>query len=606
MFSLYEITYLIGGEMKRLLKICALLLTLIMALTACGGKKTDKATDVSKKGGTDVKRLSKVENDGDAIKGGILKVAVVSDSPFVGVFSREFYQDNYDSKIMQDTIWGSYLEGEDLELKSSDAVDIDFSEEDKTVTIKVKDGFKWSNGTPVTSKDYEFHYKVIGHPEYTGVRYDSYYKDIVGMEDYHTGKTEEISGITLPDEKTIEIKFNTFKPSILWGAGLPFDPMPYEYLKDISIKDMESSPEIRENPLSVGPFVISKVVPGERVEFVRNENYWGGEVKLDGIEMEIVPESNVLSALKSGKYDTVTSIPASIKLEDLEDLDNYSILERDELSYSYLGFKLGTWDKDKEEVKVDPKAKMADPNLRKAMGYALDNNAIGKEFYEGLRRQANGVIVPVFKSFYDENQEGFKYDPEKAKKLLDEAGYKDKDGDGFREDPNGEKLVIKLAAMSGGEVAEPLAQAYIQWWKDIGLNVELTNGRLIEFQAFYDMVDADDKNIDVFMAGWGVASYPDPAGVYSKTAKFNRYRYTDEKIEKALNDIGSEKAFDTEFSKQAYKEFNDALFEAAPVIPTMFRNELKVVNNRVKKFDWTWASNFSWSEIELTADKPIK
>lgn len=594
--------------MKRLLKVFALSLTLIMTLTACdGGKDKPKDSTDGNQGTESVStRSDKVEHKGEAIKGGVMKVGLVMDSPFKGVFSDVFAQDAYDQRIFGNTIYGTFDSNDDFSLKSSDAVDFSYDVDAKTVTIVNKDNFKWSDGTPVTAKDWEFHYKIVAHPEYTGKVYDGRYMNVVGIEEYHDGKTEDISGITMPDEKTIVIEFKEFKPGILWGGGVAYDPLPYEYLKDVPVKDMETCEQIREKPLSVGPFVVSNLVPGEKVEFVRNEHYYGGEVKLDGVEFQVVPSSSALAAMKAGKYDLFLALPTDLKIDDLEKATGYTLLERDERSYTYIGFKLGKWDKEKEEVVVDSNAKMADPNLRKAMGYALDNNAIGQEFYQGLRSQARSIITPVHKEFFNEDAKGYNYDPEKAKKLLDEAGYKDIDNDGFREDPKGEKLVINFASMSGGEVAEPLAQAYIQWWKDIGLNVELVNGRLIEFQAFYDMVRADDPKIDVFQAAWSTGTDPDPNQSYGRNALNNYSRYINDDIEKAMNDIGSVKSVDEGFRKEAYKAFDEAMFEAASTIPTLSRRELLPVNNRIKDFDWSWPENFRWADIELTADKPVK
>ncbi|MEB3012868.1 ABC transporter substrate-binding protein, partial [Parvimonas sp. D2] len=74
---------------------------------------------------------------------------------------------------------------------------------------------------------------------------------------------------------------------------------------------------------------------------------------------------------------------------------------------------------------------------------------------------------------------GYTYDLEKAKKLLEEAGYKDTNGDGIREYKEGKPLKIKFASKSGGATAEPIANYYIQQGKQIGLDFELTNGRLI-------------------------------------------------------------------------------------------------------------------------------
>ena len=99
---------------------------------------------------------------------------------------------------------------------------------------------------------------------------------------------------------------------------------------------------------------------------------------------------------------------------------------------------------------------------------------------------------------------------------MDEAGYKDKNSDGFREDPNGNEFKLNLLAMSGSDTSEPLAKLFIQSWKDIGVKVELVDGRLHELNSFYKMVEEDDPKVDLFSAAWGVGSDPDPSGVWGK------------------------------------------------------------------------------------------
>ncbi len=150
------------------------------------------------------------------------------------------------------------------------------------------------------------------------------------------------------------------------------------------------------------------------------------------------------------------------------------------------------------------------------MWHAMDNEVIGEEMYHGLRFPATTLIIPVFASFHDATNPGRAYDPEKAKALLDEAGFEDVDGDGFREDADGNEFVLNFASMEGGEVAEPIANWYIQNWADVGIKVQLTDGRLHEFNSFYDMVEADDPKIDIYQGAWGTGSDPDPEGLYGR------------------------------------------------------------------------------------------
>ncbi|QQK09039.1 oligopeptide ABC transporter substrate-binding protein [Miniphocaeibacter halophilus] len=597
--------------MKKFIKFAALFLSLTIALTACGGNKDSKKSSEAGNNTNTVKRSSIAEHEGKVIDGGVLKIGLVTDSPFTGIFNDLFSTNADDMELFDYMAEYPSKDGDGRWLEEDELRKVDFDKDNKKVTITIKDTFKWSDGTPVTSRDYLFGYEIVGHPEYTGVRYDVKYQNVVGMEEYHNGEAETISGIETPDDKTIVISFKEFLPNILWGEGIMEVPQPYHYLGDVPVKDMISNDKIRINPLSSGAFVITNVIPGERVEYKVNEHYYK-DVKIDGIEIERVPVSNVLASLKSGKYDLLNAIPGDIKNEELDDLSGYSVIQRAGRSLGLIGFKLGTWDNEKGEVNTDPNAKMANVNLRKAMGYALDIDAVGEKFYQGLAFRANSVTLPRFVNLYNPDAEKYTYDPKKAEALLDEAGYKDVDGDGLREDPNGEKLTINYAAMSGGEVAEPVATAYLQWWKAIGLDVQLLDGRLHEMNSFYERLQTDDPEIDVYFMYWSLGTSPNPTQFYDKTAAFNFTRYTDENMDKALEDINGEASFDNEHMKKAFDDFDKAIFDAAPIIPATFNEARFVVNKRIKYYDWSIVdkdgnlNNFGEADVELTAEEPIK
>ena len=101
----------------------------------------------------------------------------------------------------------------------------------------------------------------------------------------------------------------------------------------------------------------------------------------------------------------------------------------------------------------------------------------------------------------------------KGNEILDKAGYKKKGK--YRVQPNGKPLTIRLAAMTGNSTQEPIIQNYIQQWKKLGLNVKLTGGRLMEMNSFYDKVQNDSKDVDMFMGAWSLSSEPSPNDLYS-------------------------------------------------------------------------------------------
>lgn len=543
-------------------------------------------------------------NDAEAIEGGTLRYAMVASSPFQGIFSPEFYEDAYDSELMGFTHESLFSVDENFMLSQDGMATFEFDQEAKTINITLKDDLKWSDGEPLTTEDVLYSYEVIGHPEYTGVRYGATFANIVGMEAYHNGEADTISGITVTDDKNISIEYIEVNPSILQsGGGIWGYPMPKHQLENVAISEMASSPEIRQNPVGAGPFRVKSIVPGESVEFEANEYYWKGAPKLDNVVLEVVAPATIVQEMEAGRYD-VASMPTD-QYDTYKDLENISLLGREELAYTYIGFKLGHWDEAQGKNVSDPDAKMADVNLRKAMAYAIDNDAIAVEFYQGLRENAKAMIPPVFQDFMNPDVEGFSYDPEKAAELLDEAGYVDTNDDGFRETPEGEELVINFASMAGGATAEPIAQYYIQEWQGIGLNVQLATGRLIEFQAFYDMVEADDEQIDIYQAAWGTGHDPNPTDLYGEFASFNYPRYVNEENEEILAKINSAEAFDPEFKFAAYQEWQAHMFENVPVIPTLWRKELFAVNERVKNYDITYGTTDGWEAVELTAEEPV-
>jgi oligopeptide-binding protein OppA len=296
--------------------------------------------------------------------------------------------------------------------------------------------------------------------------------------------------------------------------------------------------------------------------------------------------------------------------DSLKDLKNTEILGRQDLYYSYLGFKLGHFDKNKGINITDPKAKMGDKKLRQAMAYGLNIDQMVQTFYSGIRERATSMVPPVMTKYFPKGLKGYPYDPKKAKELLDEAGYKDINGDGYREDKNGKPFVIKMASMSGGDIAEPLAQFYIQNWKDIGLKVVLTTGRLIELNTFYDKLGADDKDIDVFFAAWGVGSSLIPSSTAGKDAQFNYSRYVTEENERLMDDVVSPKTLtNPNYKAEAYKRWQEYYIDQAVVVPLTYKYVIYPVNKRLKNVYIGYDSAKLGKDInkwELTAKKPIR
>ncbi|WP_059103378.1 oligopeptide ABC transporter substrate-binding protein [Shouchella shacheensis] len=542
------------------------------------------------------------DNEGDAI-GGTLNYGVVTDTPFEGTLNWQFYSGTPDARVIEWFDESLFTQDEAFGVTDEGAATIEASEDNLTYTITIRDDVNWHDGEPVTAEDYVFAHEVIGHPDYTGVRYDSSFQNIEGMEEYHNGEADEISGFNIIDEKTVELTYLEATPSLLSG-GIWYYPMAKHVFEDMEVADMEGSDEIRSNPIGFGPFKVESVVPGESVTFTANEDYWRGEPLLDGVTLSVVNPDTAAQALRAGDIDMVDQFPAT-QFADNADMTNVEWLGRVAPGWSYTGFKLGTWDADAGEVVPDEDAKMADPELRKAIAHAVNYEDLGEQMYDGLRFPATTVIPPYHALYHDETNEGLGYDPDLANQLLDDAGYEDVNGDGYRETPEGEELVITLAAMSGDATAEAVTNYEIQAWDAVGLNVELLDGSLTEFNSFYDRVEEDDPAIDMYSAAWSVGSDVDPSSLWGPRALFNYTRYTDDRIQELLADGLSDEAFEVDYRQEAYNEFQEYMNEVVPVAPTLYRLEVRPMNERVSGVTWEVGNNdYGFHTIQLDAEEP--
>ena len=592
----------------------------MLLLASCGGINDGGAKDAQKEA-IDVSTVesqypSYVENEGNPVEATVLKVAVVSDSPFRGIFNGFLYSDSLDGSFMASTMNGAFPIDPDLKIildSDETPIKVSVNPEEKTVTYKINPNFKWSNGEPVTTKDIVKTYEIMANQEYItsskSLRYNKNRKAIVGIEEYNEGKADKISGLEVIDDSTMKIHLKEMTPSVYWGGNFVPEFVNAKQFEGIPMDKITESDALRKNPLSYGPYVIKEIVQGEKVIFEANPYYYKGEPKIKRLEMEILPPSQQVAAIKSGKYDIVLKVSPEI-FPELEKLDNINILTKKAGSMNYIAFKLGKWDDEKNEVVTDPNSKMYDLNLRKAIAYAIDMDAVSKQFYHGLSTPAKSQLSPLFPSLHNPEINGFKQDVEKAKQLLDEAGFKDVDGDGIREGKDGKPVKYTLAMMSGGEIAEPLAQYYIQQWKAIGLDVELLDGRLLDSKNFYNRVNGDDPAIDFCIAGIGFGTDPQQLAIFGKNAKFNISRYISDNLEAALDATVSKDAMNEEYRVKAYKDYEKVFMEEIPAVPILNKLDILVVNKRIKKYDWRpnvdgKPNTFKWSMIEVVAPQPI-
>lgn len=539
-------------------------------------------------------------NLGESIEGGEITVGLISETAFEGTLNWLFYSMAIDSTIMD---WFSepILEMDDSFAYTQDgAATFELDDDNLVWTITIRDNVNWHDGEPVKAEDIEFSYYVLGDPDYQGTRYTAMIQNVEGIEEYKNGEADSISGIEVIDEKTIQITLLEANPFLLiWDR-----PIPKHVFGDMNVNEMAESAATRENPIGFGPFKVDNIVPGESVVLKKNEDYWRGEPNLDQVTLKIVSSSSVVQEIKTGGVD-IAGIPVD-QYPDNDNMTNVEVLADAGATTTFIGFRLGTVDPDTGEVQPDPNAKMADVELRKAMWHAVDTQLVADNYYHGLMQRGTTLVPPYHRNFHDDTNPGLEYDPDKANEILDAAGYEWREGEDFRRDPNGEELEIIFASYQGGDTAEPIVNFYRQSWAEVGLNVELLDGRLHELNTFYDMLFANDGDrFDMYQGQIVVGSNPDPGNHRGPTSYLNFSRYKSDEGLELLEKMRSPQAFDTDWLVGVFNEWQQLLIDDVPEFPTVTSVSLMAINNRIVNYTLDPAEKIYLYQLGVTQDTPI-
>ncbi len=548
---------------KKFLFLLAFVFSLSLVLAACSNNSSGDG-----KKDADAKESKSGEEGGGSI------TYAVDQAP-EGLFIPGFAGSAIDSQI-NDFIHESMLDvNADMEFQPNLASWE--TEDNKVFTFTLEEGVKWHNGEELTMDDWLFAIEVIADPDYDGPRYDMV-SHIEGVEEYHNGEADTISGFEVKDPYTAVITFKEAKVNNL--ENLWIDPMPKKELEDIPVADLSSSKEVRETPVGLGPFKVKEIKQGEYVSLERYDDYWQGKPKLDEVLVKVVDPSLIQGSFQNGEIDIMEVNPDDVA--ELEKMEHMKVEEQAGLGYSYIGFRFGHYDKDKRQAVADFD-KYANKELRQAMFYALDRESLINSYLAGKANIVNTPIPSVHWIVADESElTQYDYDPEKAKQLLEDAGYVDTNGDGYREDPDGEEFVVKFAHYAGPSAFEGRTQAIMQNWEDVGLKTELATGQLIEFNTYNEMKDNDDKNIEVFFGAWLVGSDPDPSGLWHSTSEWNYGRWVNEESDKLLDDGLSEKSFDKDYRRDVYIKWQKLYNEELPGLPLWENVDLYGINKRVE------------------------
>jgi peptide/nickel transport system substrate-binding protein len=364
-----------------------------------------------------------------------------------------------------------------------------------TLTVKLRDGIKWSDGEPVTADDFVFTYQMIVSDKnvvQTRYPYDEY-----------------VDSVEAKDPQTIVVHFK--KPFAAWltniFSGTPSagqGVLPKHILQPVFDKDgtIDNAEWNKAPTVGVGPFVFSEWESGSHIIFKANPN-WIHPPKLEQVFIRIVPDDAAQEAAIIAGDTDIGVFLSSDQIEKLEAGGNVKVIAVSS------GYDEGMF------LNVNPDTAnpaMLDVNVRKAIALATDRFSIVKDLLVESVNPVNSTFWDGTAPYDPVDLKPYPYDPEEAKKLLDEAGWKDSDGDGIRDKQiDGKKVDLKLRYITNDRELRKNVQAVVQQqWSAVGIGADLQNYSSDVFWNGFNDNGPQAQGVYDIAEYSSVGSFPDP------------------------------------------------------------------------------------------------
>ncbi|MNZ67579.1 Heme-binding protein A precursor [compost metagenome] len=431
----------------------------------------------------------------------------------------------------------------------------DVSEDSLTYTFHLSSGLKFSDGTPLTAEDVAFTWTILHDKAYDG---DSQVPtlQIVGGEDYKAGKSTTIQGIKVIDPQTISVTLAKQNASALITLGSNVLSKAY-YGKEYTFGQLDYIKKLHENPVGNGPYKLEKFIPGQEVRFVANEYYYKGKPATEHFIYK-TSEGDVWQFIETGEVDYASFSATQENIDKLKGLGFLNIIPYTPSTYGYLQVNL-------EHEQLKEKA------VRQAITYGLDRQSIYVDANQGAGSIANIPASPISWSYTEEGINQYNYDPEKAKKLLDEAGWT-LGASGIRE-KDGIPLSIHFVGSKNKNTDIFIAVAKENFE---ALGIKFEPEVFADFNSLVSKVEGGDYDL----ASFSTPMLTDPSDGLLQFINGEIKGYNNPKLIE-LYDKGLATT-DIEERKEVYKEIYQLLNDELPVIFTSYKKTVYAYNGRIE------------------------
>lgn len=425
----------------------------------------------------------------------------------------------------------------------------EISEDQLTWTFKIREGVKFSNGDDMT-------------PELVKASLERTFELSDRAVSFFEPASMEVDGQNL--------LIKTKEPVAILPGSLA-DPL-------FLIVDTQADTDAfaMEGPICTGPYAVESFSPTDSCVVVRNEYYWDGEVPLDKVTLKCIDDQTTRSmALQTDEVQIAYNLKTE-NLADFEDSGEYNIQQLESLRSTY--------------AFMNQNGVLGDKALRQAVIRGLDKETYCDTLLEGGATAGKAPVPPTLDFGFDELKDENAYDPDGAKALLEEAGYKDTDGDGFVETPSGEKLELNFVIYTSREELNVYAQAAQASLKDMGINVKLNT---VSYETLLDMRDSGE--FDMLIWNVLVANTGDPEKYlrenWYSTSSSNQMGYSNPQVDELLDQLVTE--FNEDTRKNLIMQIQQLIMDDAATVffgyeTTYLFSSKSVTGVKMYPMDYYW------------------
>jgi peptide/nickel transport system substrate-binding protein len=395
-------------------------------------------------------------------------------NPFIGIQGVDYmlWHMNYDFLVGFDA--------KTLEPRPELATAWAVSADGKEWTFTIREGSTWQDGVPVTARDVAFTFNYIVDNQ------------LLNLSTYTNGITKA----EVIDDTHVKVYTSAPKANML-RMVVPI--LPEHIWSKVSGKAATTSYQNKPPIVGDGPFQVVEWKKGKFVRLEANPDYWGGRPKVDEVVFELYTNPDTMAQdLKLGTIDGALDIPpAQFKPLGAEE----GITTSQSTSWNFIELAMNSYDS--PDSKGNPVLK--DQQFRQAVNWAVDRQKVVDVAYQGYATLGSSLVVPYSKYHWEPPaDQAFTYDPEKARQILEAAGYKDVDGDGFRETKDGKQLSLRFYATTDSTQNQTAGKLIVGWLEDVGIKLDfqvIDSGTLINYQYSYTG-DTYTPDWDLFIWYW--------------------------------------------------------------------------------------------------------